>query len=1167
MKKIDKMSNFEEINIDEKNQTKLLADGFTGERMIPGIVDEELEIEHKLRYHFASQFVEGKKVLDAACGSGYGTSMLAKTAKHVKGIDISKDAIEHAKIFYSSENIEFSICSVDTLIFDDKSFDVIVSFETLEHVPEDIQLNFLKEIKRVLKPEGILIMSTPNHDVYKLRGENHFHVKELTFDEFSSLIRSNFKEVAIYNQAFEISCSITANSIVENSVNINNVVDFPEYLIAVCSDIKLKEISSFSLQRAHGSYKKMLDWAVSLHNSDIQKQELIDTQSSKLLDFEKIQQELLNKSGHVDLLLQRERDLNNIIANKDNKIHELSLDTAYKDGKIDQLNVYERELRKNIEEKVSAIKVLEQIIDNKNKSISEFEQKLVKKNEEIKESNQEIEKKMQAIYEFKAELANKVGHIDLLLESDRELNRIKNTKSWRIMCAFWKIRSKVFPVGSKRTLFVKLVVKFVKHPIRFIKKLSLKRVKLFFKTLKNEGALVASDKVNSSLIDPVNIETPIEVVNLKSSTSIGENSYEKIILPTSIEPLVSIIIPVYNQFEYTYLCLKSIIENTKDVNYEVIIADDCSTDKTAQILEVVNGIKVIKTPENLRFLRNCNNAAKHAIGKYILFLNNDTQVQKDWLSSLVALIEKDDNIGMVGSKLVYSDGKLQEAGGILWKDGSAWNYGNKQDPNLPEFNYVKEVDYISGAAIMIRQTLWRDIGGFDDDFAPAYYEDGDLAFEVRKKGYKVVYQPLSVVVHFEGVSNGTDTSSGQKSYQVVNNKKFYDKWKNILEKEHFQNAENVFLARNRGQNKKTILVVDHYVPHHDKDAGSKCTFMYIKLFVELGMNVVFIGDNFYPHQPYTQELQQMGVFVLYGDYYYNNWKTWIKENGKYFDYAYLNRPHISEKYIDILKKNSEAKIIYFGHDLHFLREYREYEITKDSDKLKSSNDWKKREFDLFTKADVVYVVGSFEQALLKKEFPDKIIQNIPLYIYEGVRKDINRNWEKRKNIMFVGGFGHPPNEDAVMWFAENVFQNIVKTYPDIIWYIIGSKPPQRVKDLTSKNIVITGFVSDEELDNYYATCRLAVVPLRVGAGVKGKVVEATYNQIPLLTTPIGAEGLSLTEGAFVVAEPTPDMAIDIIELYENFDKLNTLSMRSKEFLENHFTTNVAKNIVKKDIII
>ena len=194
----------------------------------------------------------------------------------------------------------------------------------------------------------------------------------------------------------------------------------------------------------------------------------------------------------------------------------------------------------------------------------------------------------------------------------------------------------------------------------------------------------------------------------------------------------------------------------------------------------------------------------------------------------------------------------------------------------------------------------------------------------------------------------------------MNQEKFYEKWRDVLEKEHFPNGEDVFLAKDRSRNKKHILVVDHYVPHYDKDAGGKCTYMYLLLFVRMGFKVTFIGDNFYKHEPYTTDLNQHGIEVLYGNYYFNNWKEWLADNLHYFDYVYLQRPHISIKYIDLVKRHGRAKVFYFAHDLHHIREYREYMLTHDEERLKSSERWKKIEHELFEKADVGHVVGSYE---------------------------------------------------------------------------------------------------------------------------------------------------------------------------------------------------------------
>lgn len=855
-----------------------------------------------------------------------------------------------------------------------------------------------------------------------------------------------------------------------------------------------------------------------------------------------IRREYGNRVAHIQLLLQSEQNLQREVLEWQEKGNLLKLSLAEKEDAY----------RKLLCEHACWKEKYRQVREERD----ELQHELI--------GLQENEKRLRdMVSELETELSNKNGHIELLLESDRELERVKASRSWRIMTRLWRVRDFLIPKGSKRRLFCKILLRFVKHPIQFLSKCTPKRMAKFFKTLRREGVGGTSRRLDDCLLTAQESCLKLDLVSTSPNASKTADEYQHLQVPSQEKPLVTIVIPVYNQFDYTYACVASILKNSGSIPYEIVIADDCSTDLTTQIDDIIGGLHTIHNQKNLRFLLNCNNAAKQARGEYILFLNNDTQVQADWLAPLIALMEKDSSVGMTGSKLVYPDGRLQEAGGILWKDGSAWNYGNRSDPNAPEYNYVKEADYISGASICIRRTLWEEIGGFDERFAPAYCEDSDLAFEVRKHGYKVLYQPLSMVVHFEGVSNGTDMTGGQKAYQVINQKKFYEKWKDVLTKEHFPNGENVFQARERGQTAKYLLMVDHYVPQYDKDAGSRTVFQYLKLFADQGYHVKFIGDNFFPHQPYTQTLQQMGVEVLYGNWYANHWKTWLHENGRYIQYAFLNRPHISAKYIDAVRNDTNAFIAYYGHDLHFLREYREYELTGDKTCLAASEEWKQKELALMRKADIAYYPSVVEEQEIHETAPEINVKAIPAYLFEDVT-DVPYDPVSRRDVMFIGGFGHRPNVDAVKWLAHEIMPRLTEKRPDLVVHILGSNPPEEITALQTKNLRIEGFVTDEQLAGYYRNCRMAVVPLRYGAGIKGKVIEAMRYGMPVVTTSVGAEGIIGAENILSIEDRAEGFAAQIAALYSDESALTTMSRKETSYIRSNYSPINAVRTIGKE---
>jgi|GEM_PF-879284 polysaccharide pyruvyl transferase CsaB len=631
-------------------------------------------------------------------------------------------------------------------------------------------------------------------------------------------------------------------------------------------------------------------------------------------------------------------------------------------------------------------------------------------------------------------------------------------------------------------------------------------------------------------------------------------------------PLVSIIVPVHNQWKYTYTCLASVLKNSGDVCYEVILADDCSIDQTVDASRWVENITIVRNQTALGFLKNCNNASTRAVGTYLVFLNNDTIVQKDWLKPLVDLMDGDGTIGLAGSKLIFPDGRLQEAGGIVWKDGTARNYGRSDDPDKPEYNYVKEVDYISGAAVMVRRTLWEEIGGFDETFSPAYYEDTDLAFEARKRGYKVVLQPKSAVIHFEGMSHGTDLGSGIKSYQGANQKRFVSKWKRTLMEMQCEANQDVFHARDRSQSRKTMLVIDNSVPDYDKLAGSRTMFQYLKLFIQMGFNVKFIDNNYVQYgvkyQPYTSVLEQLGIEVLSGPWYRDNWKTWIKEHGRAFDYVYLHKAHPSIEYIDIVQKATKARIIYNCADFHYLRRLRQYKITKDPNDLKEAREYRRIEFYLFDKSDIVFTYSEHEEFILSKKMPHKKVYVTPIFFYdEEFPLGVNNEFESRKDLTFVGGFSHTPNIDAVQWFVNEVFPRVLEKSSDIKLNIIGSNPPDEILRLRSEHINVTGFVPDEKLEEYYSTSRIVIAPIRFGAGVKGKIIEAIAHGIPLVTTSVGVEGIHDLDGAACIANREDEFVGHILDTYYDKEKWSDVQRRQIKYANKHLTMKYAKDLL------
>lgn len=618
----------------------------------------------------------------------------------------------------------------------------------------------------------------------------------------------------------------------------------------------------------------------------------------------------------------------------------------------------------------------------------------------------------------------------------------------------------------------------------------------------------------------------------------------KIKIPTSSFPKVSIIIPVYGKLEYTIQCLDSIEKNLPNIEFEVIVVDDCSKDDSTIILPEVKGIRYFKNDSNLGFIGSCNHGAAKARGQYLCFLNNDTEVLPRWLDELVKSFEYFPSTGLVGSKLIYPDGALQEAGGIIWNDGSAWNFGRNQDSFTPEYNYAREVDYCSGASIAVPKNLFDELGGFDSHFAPAYCEDCDFALKVRTKGYRVIYQPLSVVIHHEGISSGTDTSQGVKAYQIENTKKLYERWKDYLSS-HQSPGMEVDRAKDR-RAKKRVLIVDQCTLTPNQDAGSLLIFNLILLFREMEFQPTFIPEHTLNYdQEYSPVMQGLGIEVLYPPYI-ENLEQHLRKCGERYDLVVLVRPgSVDTQLWNVRKFCPKAKVIFHTVDLHFQRMLREAKLQQDSSIREAAFDTKKLEFAAMRAVDASIVVSTTERELLSEEDFAKKIYVLPLILPV---VPTNNDYSTRKNIVFVGGFQHMPNVDAVIFFVKEVMPILRKKITGVKFHIVGSKAPQKIMNLGCEDVVFEGFV--EQLNPYLDKMRISVAPLRFGAGIKGKVASSMCVGLPVVATTLAVEGMELnySENCLIADDPN-DFAQAVTNVYMNEELWNKISQNSLLFAE------------------
>lgn len=628
-------------------------------------------------------------------------------------------------------------------------------------------------------------------------------------------------------------------------------------------------------------------------------------------------------------------------------------------------------------------------------------------------------------------------------------------------------------------------------------------------------------------------------------------------VPSSAAPRASIVIPVFNQFAHTLACLRAIAAHPPKVTCEIIVVDDGSTDETPGALAQVDGLRCLRRSGNGGFVAACNDGARQARGEYLVFLNNDTVPQPGWLDALVGTFDTHPQAGLVGAQLLYPDGRLQEAGGIVFSDGAGWNYGRNESPDDPRFSFVRDADYCSGAAIAVPRSLFESLGGFDIRYAPAYYEDTDLAFAVRAAGHRVLYQPSARVVHVEGATAGTDPRRGVKAFQERNRHAFTERWRRELQR---LPAPVTPSAGSIAGIRRQVLVVDALVPDPARDSGSLRLVNLMRLLLQEGAHVVFLASDQAQAPAAVEALQQLGIETWHAPYA-RRVPAWLREHGRRFDTVMVCRHYVARDFLPLLRRHAPQAVLLFDTvDLHYLRERRAAGIAGNRALARRADRTRELELEIVARADATLVVSEVERELLARDAPGarvEVLTNLHRVAGPGLP------FAQRRDLVFVGGFRHPPNVDAVRWFVDAVFPAIRERLAGVVFHCIGDHAPREILALGDRDGVrIHGHVPD--ISPYMDGCRLAVAPLRYGAGVKGKVNLSMAHGQPVVATSCAVEAMHLRHGHDVLVADEAGAFVEAVAcLYSDEVLWQKLSRHGLDNVRRHFSIETARTRVRE----
>jgi GT2 family glycosyltransferase/SAM-dependent methyltransferase len=629
-------------------------------------------------------------------------------------------------------------------------------------------------------------------------------------------------------------------------------------------------------------------------------------------------------------------------------------------------------------------------------------------------------------------------------------------------------------------------------------------------------------------------------------------------------PDVSIVITTYNGWELTKKCLASLVESARSsaLSAEIIISDNCSTDETPRAWQGFQNdkwpIRYRRNQENLGYLRNANAGAREARGSLLCLMNNDIIVRPGWLDAMVEVLRENEDVGLVGPKYVSAKGRVVECGGAIFSDGTAVQLGNGTPIGDPGFAYINDVHYCSMACVVLRTRLFRELNGYDERYIPAYYEDVDLCFRIAERGFRVVVDPLVRITHLFGGSHNL-----QETLQLMekNRAALRERWKERLERLHPPPGTPPARLRSwpRGS---TIVFHWSFLVNPDSTSGSLRNWRLLMETRRRGHHIVYVGMNQPVERPFLDILRKRGIEVR--DHVSGLEHDLVRElaSAHSISAAVMSFGFAEERFghvYDLI--DPEIVRIFDTVDVHFIRELRSRQDNASWGAIQriEIGRWPESayvEIASMLRCDAVLLVSEAEQQILTR---DVQLPAEKFHIVSTIHEvdSVIRPFAGREGFSFIGYGGHPPNVDSIEYIVATIWPGIRRRLPQAQLNVYGYKLPPKVLalDNPAAGVFVRGFVEDHRAA--IAASRVMLAPLRYGAGIKGKICEAFAVGTPVVTTPMGAEGIDGEGHALAVETDTQQFVDRAVEIYLNEDVWGRASRNGLSLVQRRFSAVAA----------